>query len=170
MDDKTRMLHLKDRLRNNNAPFWANQNIAEHISKDDLDAMKREAEKHIRALLDTLLIDVDTDPNSKETPKRVAKMYVDEIMKGRFSPAPIVTAFPNTAERHDNFYMVGPITVRSLCSHHLVPIMGKCVIAVNPTENVIGLSKFNRLVEWVMARPHIQEESTQQIMKEIEKS
>ena len=131
------------------------------------DQIKDEVEQATMGLLDALRIDWRNDPNTMETPTRVARMLVDETQRGRFHPRPKMTAFPNT--RHlDELYTVGPITVRSTCSHHLVPILGHAWIGVIPGDTLIGLSKFHRLAEWVMARPQIQEEAAVQLADEIE--
>ena len=118
-------------------------------------------------LLDALVIDVENDHNTIDTAKRVAKMYVQEVFKGRYLPQPKITDFPNVKDL-DQIYTIGPITVRSACSHHLVPIIGHAWIGVIPSDRVIGISKFNRLTDWVMSRPQIQEESTVQLADEIE--
>lgn len=160
--DAEHLAQLKQTLKAKGVELMANENISEHLAEEDLDVMQRQVEFHVQGILDALLIDTDKDHNTNETAKRVAKMYVREVMSGRFKRQPTVTDFPNV-KQYTNVYTVGPITVRSLCSHHLAPITGKCVIAVIPGEKVIGLSKFNRLVDWVMRRPQIQEEATEQV-------
>ncbi|NCA72032.1 MAG: GTP cyclohydrolase I [Sphingobacteriia bacterium] len=122
---------------------------------------------HVAAMLEALLIDWEADPNTRETPARVARMLVDESMRGRYAPRPRVTVFPNT-RKLDELYTVGPVTVRSMCSHHLVPIVGSAWIGVIPGDTLIGLSKFARLTDWIMARPQIQEEAAVQLADEIE--
>jgi GTP cyclohydrolase I len=119
--------------------------------------------------LDSLVIDTDSDHNTADTAKRVAKMYVQEVFKGRYISAPPITEFPN-AEHLNELMIVGPITVRSACSHHFCPVIGKIWIGVLPNEhtNVIGLSKYARLAEWVMARPQIQEEAVVQLVDLIQ--
>lgn len=158
---------IKERIKNAGGSFFANDNISEYINEFDLTQIRANVETAMIALLDALIIDTENDHNTQETAKRVAKMYVDEVFKGRFLPAPKVTDFPN-AKQLDQIYTIGPITVRSACSHHLVPIIGQAWIGVIPSDRVIGISKFNRLTEWVMARPQIQEESTVQLADEIE--
>jgi GTP cyclohydrolase I len=115
-------------------------------------------------VLESLVIDTRHDHNTQETAKRVAKMYVQEIFRGRYTPPPPVTEFPNI-ERLNELLIVGPITVRSACSHHLCPIIGRVWIGVLPNEhsNLIGLSKYVRLADWVMSRPQIQEEAVTQL-------
>jgi GTP cyclohydrolase I len=147
--------------------YFANANISRFVCEGDLAAIETEVAGHMEAVLQALVIDTEADHNSNGTAKRVAKMFVREVFAGRFEPAPPVTDFPNAA-RLDEIYTVGPITVRSACSHHMVPIMGQAWVGVIPGVRVIGLSKFNRLAEWVLARPQIQEEAVVMLADEIE--
>jgi len=121
-------------------------------------------QSRMEAVLRSLVIDIDQDHNTRETARRVAKMYLNEVFKGRYVAAPPITEFPN-AEHLNELMIVGPITVRSACSHHFCPVIGKIWIGVMPNEhtNVIGLSKYARLAEWVMGRPQIQEEAVVQL-------
>jgi GTP cyclohydrolase IA len=160
-------MSLKTRIKEIGGSFFANDNISAYLKAGDLDKIRADVELAMNDLLEALVIDVENDHNTKETAKRVAKMYVDEVFKGRFLPAPAITDFPN-AKDLDQIYTIGPITVRSACSHHLVPITGQAWIGVIPSNRVIGISKFNRLCEWVMARPQIQEEATVQLADLIE--
>jgi GTP cyclohydrolase I len=155
---------IRARLVEARVPFAANDCIAAHLEPGDLDALEWEVAAHVSALLYSLVIDQDEDHNTIGTAKRVAKMLVREAMRGRYELPPRVTDFPNVREL-DEVYTVGPITVRSMCSHHLVPIVGKAWVGVIPDAKgkVIGLSKFTRLADWVMARPQIQEEATVQL-------
>jgi GTP cyclohydrolase I len=159
---------IRERIQAAGAAFCANDNIAGYVSPEELLAIQREVETHVKALLGSLVIDTETDHNTKDTAERVAKMFVQEVFKGRYLACPGVTDFPN-AKALDEIYTVGPITVRSTCSHHLVPIVGQAWIGVIPGDRVIGLSKFTRLTEWVLARPQIQEEAAIQLADEIEK-
>ena len=138
----------------------ANDNIAEHVRPGELEEMKAEVQQHMQKVLQALVIDTDSDHNTQDTAKRVAKMFVDEVFRGRYVPMPAVTEFPNFS-RLNELMIVGPITVRSACSHHLCPIIGRVWIGVLPNEhsNLIGLSKYARVCEWVMSRPQIQEEA-----------
>lgn len=120
-------------------------------------------------LLEALRIDWRNDHNTRGTPERIARMLVDEVCRGRYELPPRVTDFPNVTNM-DQLYTVGPIEVRSLCSHHFVPIIGHAWVGVIPSERVIGLSKFSRLTDWVMARPQIQEEATNQLADVIEEA
>jgi GTP cyclohydrolase I len=134
-----------------------------------LEALLDEVNGKMQGVLDSLVIDTDSDHNTADTAKRVAKMYVQEVFKGRYISAPPITEFPN-AEHLNELMIVGPITVRSACSHHFRPVIGKIWIGVLPNEhtNVIGLSKYARLAEWVMARPQIQEEAVVQLVDLIQ--
>ena len=121
----------------------------------------------VKELLKSLLIDVDNDHNSQDTAARVSRMYINEVFKGRYKKQPKVTDFPN-AKNLDEIYTLGPISVRSACSHHLVPIIGDCWIGIKPGDKVIGISKFARVADWVFSRPHIQEEAVMILADEIE--
>lgn len=116
------------------------------------------------------MIDTDKDHNTADTARRVAKMFVTELFRGRYEPAPPVTEFPNVSRLND-VMLIGPITVRSACSHHLCPIVGKAWIGVlpNAASNLIGLSKYARICDWVMSRPQIQEEAITQLADELER-
>jgi len=155
------------RLRNRNKPFAANDNVASSLLPGELEFLEEEVAENVAVLLRSLLIDIDNDHNTKGTPKRVAKMFLREVFKGRYQNAPTITDFPNI-RKLDEMYVSGPITLRSACSHHLVPIMGRVWIGVIPRDRIIGLSKFNRIVEWIGARPQIQEELIVQIADHLE--
>lgn len=155
---------IRERLKAARQRFNANDNIADFIQPGELEALLDEVEVKMRGVLDSLVIDIDNDHNTGNTARRVAKMYLNEVFRGRYVHGPSLTEFPN-AERLNELMIVGPITVRSACSHHFCPIMGKLWIGVMPNEhtNVIGLSKYARLAEWVMGRPQIQEEAVVQL-------
>ena len=142
----------------------ANDNISAFLEPGELEALLDEVEDKFKGVLDSLVIDTDNDHNTHETARRVAKMYVTEVFRGRYVAPPPVTEFPN-AEFLNELMIVGPITVRSACSHHFCPIMGKLWIGLMPNEhsNLIGLSKYSRLADWIMSRPQIQEEAIAQI-------
>ena len=154
---RARLLRAKKR-------FHANDNISAFLEPGELESLLAEVEGKVRALLESLVIDTDNDHNTQDTARRVAKMYLKEVFRGRYEPQPPVTEFPN-AERLGELMIVGPITVRSACSHHLCPIIGKLWIGILPNEHsaLIGLSKYARLAEWVMSRPQIQEEAIIQV-------
>ncbi|MGY0194933.1 GTP cyclohydrolase I [Leptothrix sp. BB-4] len=155
---------IRARIRAAQRRFHANDNIAEFIEDGELDALVDEVQSKMAAVLSSLVIDTDSDHNTQDTARRVAKMYVREVFKGRYSPAPATTEFPNV-EHLNELMIVGPITVRSACSHHLCPIVGQLWIGVMPNEhsNLIGLSKYARLADWIMSRPQIQEEAVTQV-------
>jgi GTP cyclohydrolase I len=155
---------IRERLQANRKRFNANDNIADFIEPGELDQLLDEVELKMQHVLDSLVIDTDRDHNTGNTARRVAKMYVNEVFKGRYVHAPTITEFPN-AEHLNELMIVGPITVRSACSHHFCPVIGKIWIGVMPNEhtNVIGLSKYARLAEWIMGRPQIQEEAVVQL-------
>jgi GTP cyclohydrolase IA len=144
--------------------FHANDNIADFIEPGELERLLDEVEGKMKSVLASLVIDTENDHNTDDTARRVAKMYLNEVFRGRYVKAPMITEFPN-AEHLNELMIVGPITVRSACSHHFCPVIGKIWIGVMPNEhtNVIGLSKYARLAEWVMGRPQIQEEAVVQL-------
>lgn len=158
---------IRARLDAAGVSYLANDCIADHISAEERVEIEREVEDIIGDLLGALVIDVERDHNSRDTARRVAKMYCREVFGGRFDPRPAITDFPN-AKGLDEVYTVGPITVRSACAHHLCPILGRAWCGIIPGERVIGLSKFNRLADWVLARPQIQEEAVVMLADEIE--
>ncbi|MEI6769464.1 MAG: GTP cyclohydrolase I [Betaproteobacteria bacterium] len=160
---------IRERVLAAKKRFHANDNISEFIEPGELEALLDEVKGKMQGVLDSLVIDTDSDHNTADTAKRVAKMYVQEVFKGRYISAPPITEFPN-AEHLNELMIVGPITVRSACSHHFCPVIGKIWIGVLPNEhtNVIGLSKYARLAEWVMARPQIQEEAVVQLVDLIQ--
>jgi GTP cyclohydrolase IA len=148
--------------------YHANDNIAAFVEPGELDELTREVEQKMRAVLESLVIDVEHDHNTRETARRVAKMYVTEVFKGRYLPIPRVTEFPN-AEHLNELMIMGPVTVRSACSHHLCPIMGRLWIGVMPNKDsdLIGLSKYSRISDWIMSRPQIQEEAIIQLADQL---
>ena len=160
---------IRQRVQAAGQRFHANDNISAFIQVGELGTLLDEVTEKMQAVLDSLVIDTQNDHNTANTARRVAKMYVQEVFKGRYTPAPALTEFPN-AERLNELMIVGPITVRSACSHHLCPIVGKLWVGVMPNKstNVIGLSKYARLAEWVMGRPQSQEEAVMQLADLIE--
>ena len=157
-------VRIRQRIKAAQKRFHANDNISDFIEPGDLEALLDEVQGKMAGVLQSLVIDTESDHNTQDTARRVAKMYLNEIFKGRYVPQPPVTEFPN-AERLNELMIVGPITVRSACSHHLCLIIGKVWIGVMPNEhsNLIGLSKYARLAEWIMSRPQIQEEAVTQV-------
>ena len=159
---------IRSRLLKENVSFFANDNIADHIEPGEIEALEDEVAGRIRDLLKSLIIDIDNDHNTLETAEMVARMYINEVIKGRYHKQPKVTSFPNV-KNLDEIYTVGPMTIRSACSHHFVPIFGNCWIGIKPGKRVIGLSKFARVADWVFSRPHIQEEAVMILADEIER-
>jgi GTP cyclohydrolase I len=155
---------IRERLVAARKRFNANDNIADFIQPGELEHLLDEVEVKMKGVLSSLVIDTERDHNTDQTARRVAKMYLNEVFRGRYVSAPTITEFPN-AEHLNELMIVGPITVRSACSHHLCPVIGQIWIGVLPNEhtNVIGLSKYARLAEWVMGRPQIQEEAVVQL-------
>jgi GTP cyclohydrolase I len=162
-------VRIRERLQAAGRRFHANDNIAEHVREGELDVLQAEVAEKMRAVLDALVIDTESDHNTQDTHNRIARMFVREVFRGRYVPAPSVTEFPNV-ERLNELMIVGPVTVRSACSHHFCPIIGRVWIGVVPSEhsNLIGLSKYARLVEWMMTRPQIQEEAVTQLASLLE--
>lgn len=155
---------IRERLRAAGQRFHANDNIEAFVEPGELEALEAEVADKMQGVLETLVIDTENDHNTQETARRVAKLYVREVFGGRFTAPPKVTEFPNAA-RLNELMIIGPVTVRSACSHHLCPIIGRIWVGVMPNEHsaLIGLSKYARLVEWVMCRPQIQEEAIAQL-------
>lgn len=160
---------VRMRLADEKIPFFANDNVHEVMTGEVRLAMKQRLTVLFEEIMRTMLIDTQNDHNTKGTAARMAKMYMTEVFRGRFDAPPKVTTFPN-AKKLDELYTTGPITIRSACSHHFVPIMGKCWIGVIPKERLFGLSKFNRVIEWIASRPQIQEELAVQIADYIEQT
>jgi GTP cyclohydrolase I len=149
--------------------YHANDNIAAFVREGELEELKAEVQARMQEVLQALVIDTVSDHNTQETARRVAKMYIDEVFRGRYQPIPAVTEFPN-AERLNELMIVGPIAVRSACSHHMCPIFGKVWIGILPNEhsNLIGLSKYARIADWIMSRPQIQEEAVIMLADELQ--
>ena len=149
---------IKLRLKENNKRFFACDNVSEFILDGEQDELILELTEKFNSVLDSLIIDRENDPNSHETGKRLAKMYVREIMEGRYSPEPNVTAFPNEgSDRYDGMIVVRA-EIRSMCSHHHQPVVGEAFIGIIPNGKVLGLSKYIRLAQWAARRGTLQEE------------
>jgi GTP cyclohydrolase IA len=155
---------IRSRIQRARKRFHANDNIASFLEPGELEELLDEVEAKFKGVLESLVIDTESDHNTHDTARRVAKMYLTEVFSGRYVEAPPVTEFPNASSLNE-LMIVGPITVRSACSHHFCPIMGRLWIGIMPNEhsNLIGLSKYSRLAEWVMSRPQIQEEAITQM-------
>ena len=155
---------IRARLESQGRRFHANDCIADVLEPGDVDALLEEVAQKFESVLDALVIDTKSDHNTQDTARRVAKMYLTEVFAGRYAPPPQVTEFPN-AESLNELMIVGPVTIRSACSHHFCPIMGRVWIGIMPNQhsNLIGLSKYARLAHWIMSRPQIQEEAITQL-------
>ena len=160
---------IRYRLIGADCQYHANDNISAFIREGELEQLKSEVADKMQSVLESLVIDTESDHNTNETAKRVAKMFVEEVFRGRYVPMPSVTEFPNFS-RLNELMIVGPIKVRSACSHHLCPILGRVWIGIMPNEfsNLIGLSKYARICDWVMSRPQIQEEAVTMLAEELQ--
>lgn len=156
---------IKARLKNASKRFFASDNISQFIYPDEKPKLIEELTEKFEGVLGSLVIDTDNDPNSQDTARRLAKMYVNEIMSGRYEPSPKVTSFPNDG-KYDQLIIVRS-DIRSMCSHHHQPVSGICYIACLPGKNVIGLSKYTRIAQHLAQRGHLQEELTEMIAEEI---
>ena len=159
---------IRKRIAKDGGKFFCNDNISKYIKKEtELSWIERDVTEKIEELLHCLIIDTKNDHNTQETAKRMAKMFIHEIFRGRYREQPKITTFPN-ATNYDQLYITGPISIRSTCAHHFQNIVGKAYVGVFPGKEVIGLSKFNRLINWIAERPQIQEEMTMQIADAVE--
>ena len=160
---------IRKRIQAKKARFHANDNISAFFKPGELDVLVDEVAHKMQGVLESLVIDTKNDHNTKNTSRRVAKMFINEVFSGRYIEQPILTKFPNVSALNE-LMIIGPITVRSTCSHHLCPIMGRVWIGVLPSKAsaLIGLSKYSRLTEWVMCRPQIQEEAVVELADMLE--
>jgi GTP cyclohydrolase I len=161
---------IRDRMKQDGKRFWAGDNISEYIKPMDKVDLINEATEAFEKVLDTLLIDRENDPNSKGTARRLAKMYYNEIMAGRYEPSPDATAFPNDSEDRYEGMLVVRSELRSMCSHHHQPVTGVAYIGIIAAEKLIGLSKYTRIAQWCARRGTLQEELCNDIAREIEKA
>ena len=146
---------IKDRIKKAGKRFYCNDNISEYIEKGELEQLQAEVQEKLQGVLESLVIDTENDHNTQETAKRVAKMYIQETFGGRYNPMPRITHFPNMG--YKSMYTSGQISIKSTCAHHFQNIVGKCWVGIIPNGEVIGLSKFNRIVHHIAERPQIQE-------------
>ncbi len=161
---------LRERMKRDGKRFWAGDNISDYLAPSDRENLINEATTAFEQVLDTLLIDRETDPNSHGTARRLAKMYFNEIMAGRYEPAPDATAFPNdSADRYEGMLVVRS-ELRSMCSHHHQPVSGVAYIGIIAAQKLIGLSKYTRIAQWCARRGTLQEELCNDIAREIEKA
>jgi len=158
---------IRNRLTKAGERFHANDNISKYIEEGELTRLQEEVQEKLQSVLESLVIDTESDHNTQETAKRVAKMYINETFGGRYQPMPRVTSFPNMG--YKSMYTSGPISIRSTCAHHFQNIVGNAWVGIIPNGEVIGLSKFNRIVHHIAERPQIQEEMTSQIADALQK-
>jgi GTP cyclohydrolase I len=158
---------IRQRLKDAGVNFRANDNISEHINPEELNELQKEVQEKMQGVLESLVIDTTNDHNTQDTAKRVAKMWIKETFGGRYIPAPKITSFPNMG--YKSLYTSGPISIRSTCAHHFQNIVGKAWVGIIPNGQVIGLSKFNRIIHHIVERPQIQEEMTSQIADALQK-
>jgi GTP cyclohydrolase I len=152
---------IKQRIVTAGARFHSNDNIADFVSPEELTLLQEEVAGKMQGVLESLVIDTEHDHNTNDTARRVAKMYINEVFGGRYHKAPKITAFPNVG--YKSLYTSGPIAIRSTCAHHFQNIVGNAWVGIIPNGEVIGLSKFNRIIQHIAERPQIQEEMTSQI-------
>lgn len=161
---------IRDRLEQDSVRYFACDNISKYVSETDREELVKELQEKFQGVLDSLVIDTKNDSNSKDTAKRLAKMYVWELMAGRFDTRPKVTAFPNEGSGRFEGMLVIRAELTSMCSHHHQPVRGVAYIGIIPTGEVIGLSKYARIAQWCARRGQLQEELVNQIAREIMKS
>ena len=167
MQEKTLAQALRERMKSDGKRFWAGDNISDYIAPSDKEHLITEATKAFELVLDTLLIDRENDPNSRGTARRLAKMYFNEIMSGRYDPAPDCTAFPNNSEDRYEGMLVVRSEIRRMCSHHHQPVVGVAYIGILAAHKLIGLSKYTRIAQWCSRRGTLQEELCNNIAREI---
>ena len=170
MSEKTISERILERIQSTNTRYWAGDNISEHILESERAELVDELTGKFEGVLDSLLIDRHTDPNSRGTAKRLAKMYMYEIMAGRYDPAPDATAFPNDSEDRYEGMLVVRSELRSMCSHHHQPVAGVAYIGIIAAQKLIGLSKYTRIAQWCARRGTLQEELANDIAREIMKA
>ena len=161
---------IRNKMKAEGKRFWAGDNISDYVAESDIEPLINEAAQAFETVLDRLLIDRENDPNSKGTARRLAKMYFNEIMAGRYEPAPDATAFPNdSTDRYEGMLVVRS-ELRSMCSHHHQPVSGVAYIGIIAANKLIGLSKYTRIAQWCARRGTLQEELCNDIAREIMKA
>ena len=161
---------ITDRIKASGDRYWASDNISQHIQEGEHQPLIEEITEKFEGVLDSLIIDRHTDPNSHGTARRLAKMYVNEIMSGRYDPMPNVTAFPNHVEDGYEGMLVVRSEIKSMCSHHHQPVSGVAYIGIIAADKLIGLSKYTRIAQWCARRGTLQEELCKDIAREIQKA
>ncbi len=170
MTDKSISQVIRERIESEGGRYWANDNISQYIKPEEYDPLIEELNNRFDAVLESLIIDHKNDPNSRGTGKRLAKMYVNEIMSGRYEPAPETTAFPNDSNNRYEGMLVVRSELRSVCSHHHQPVNGVAYIGIIAAKELIGLSKYTRIAQWCARRGTLQEELCNDIANEISKA
>ena len=170
MAEKNLAQVLREQMRAGGKRFWAGDNISDYVTEEQKAQLIDEATVAFEGVLDTLLIDREEDPNSKGTARRLAKMYFNEIMAGRYDPAPDATAFPNDSEDRYDGMLVVRSELRSMCSHHHQPVSGVAYIGIIAANKLIGLSKYTRIAQWCARRGTLQEELCNDIAREIKRA
>ena len=170
MSEKNLSQAIRNRMRLDGKRFWAGDNISEYIAESAREHLINEATEAFEQVLDTLLIDRETDPNSKGTARRLAKMYFNEIMEGRYSTPPDATAFPNDSKDRYEGMLVVRSELKSMCSHHHQPVSGVAYIGILAAQKLIGLSKYTRIAQWCARRGTLQEELCNDIAREIQRA
>jgi len=170
LSDKTISERILERIQSTNTRYWAGDNISEHILESERAELVDELTIKFEGVLDSLIIDRHTDPNSQGTAKRLAKMYLYEIMSGRYDAAPDATAFPNDSKDRYEGMLVVRSELRSMCSHHHQPVAGVAYIGIIAAQKLIGLSKYTRIAQWCARRGTLQEELANDIAREIMKA
>jgi GTP cyclohydrolase I len=161
---------IRNRIKAAGARFNSNDNISQFVSKEERSQLIDELTVQFEGVLDSLVIDRENDPNARETPKRLAKMYINEIMSGRYRPMPDATAFPNDSEDRYDGMLVVRSELKSICSHHHQPVTGVAYIGIIAAKKLIGLSKYTRIAQWCARRGTLQEELCNDIAAEIQKA
>lgn len=170
MAEKTLAQAIRENMKRDGKRFWAGDNVSEYIKENYKETLIEEATEAFEQVLDTLLIDRESDPNSKGTARRLAKMYFNEIMAGRYDPKPDCTSFPNDTEDRYEGMLVVRSELRSVCSHHHQPVAGVAYIGIIAAQKLIGLSKYTRIAQWCSRRGTLQEELANDIAREIEQA
>jgi len=161
---------IRERIKKAGDRYWAGDNISKHIHHGEKEILIDELANKFEGVLDSLLIDRHNDPNSKGTAKRLAKMYINEIMSGRYEPMPDATAFPNDSDDRYEGMLVVRSELTSMCSHHHQTVKGTAYIGIIASDKLIGLSKYTRIAQWCASRGTLQEELANDIVREIQKA
>jgi GTP cyclohydrolase I len=161
---------IRERIKAAGGRYWAGDNISRYIQPEEYDMLISELSYKFDEVLDALVIDRFNDPNSQGTGRRLAKMYVNEIMSGRYEPAPDATSFPNDSNDRYEGMLVVRSELKSMCSHHHQPVTGIAYIGIIAANKLIGLSKYTRIAQWCARRGTLQEELCNDIAREISKA